>query len=92
MILPEIEAPPGWLAAARVMIRRGWETVEDIMAEGLPGAEVAADCVRAGDIASYEDAGETHLAVRVGDAVLAPGPVGLIVVDRRRWRRGWKVG
>lgn len=89
--LPEgIDWPTGWIGAAKFMIARGWNSVEDPMNELLPSACVANSKI--GDIVSYEAMDELHLAVRVGDTALTPGPVGLVFVERPRWRNAWKVG
>ncbi len=91
VLLPEIEAPRGWLAVARVMIARGWESVEDLMGEVI-GPAIAPDLSRPGDIVSYEQGGEFHLAVRIGDAALTPSMTGLTVIDSSLWRHAWNVG
>lgn len=90
-LLPDVEPPKGWLAAAKVMITRGWESVEDLMTETL-GPPIDPKSSQPGDILSYEDVGELHLAVRVGDVALAPVDIGLKVIPPEKWRRGWKVG
>lgn len=90
-LLAGIDPPKGWLGAARFMISRGWADVEE-MAEDLLGQSVAADLSRRGDIVSYADGGELHLAVRVGDQAVAASPTGLVVVPRVHWRRAWLVG
>ena len=89
--LPEgIDWPTGWLGAAKFMISNGWDNIEAPMNELLP--PVAAAASRIGDVVSYEAIGELHLAVRVGNTALTPGPVGLVCVERRRWLRAWKAG
>lgn len=89
-ILPGMQWPTGWISAARFMIAKGWQSVEDPIAELLPEMEVAA--TRRGDIVSYWAGGELHLAVRASDAALAPASRGLFVVDRKQWHRAWMVG
>jgi hypothetical protein len=89
-IAPGMEWPTGWISAAKLMIAKGWDSVEVPMGELLPEMEAAA--TRPGDIVSYQAGGELHLAVRVGDTALAPATKGLMVVDREQWRRAWKVG
>lgn len=92
-LLPGVDLPIGWLAAARFLISRGWSGVDD-MATALLGPPVDdLSEIGPGDIVAYEACGETHLAVRVGDAALAPeGEIGLKVIAAEKWRRGWKVG
>lgn len=89
-ILPGMVWPTGWISAAKLMIARGWDSVEAPISELLPEMW-AADC-RRGDIVSYWLGGEVHLAVRVGDTALAPAAKGLMVVERSQWARAWKVG
>lgn len=89
-LLPETEWPTGWLGAARMMIAKGWESVEAPIGELLP--EMPVSEARRGDIVSYRAGGELHLAVRVGDAALAPATRGLTIVARDRWHRAWRVG
>lgn len=90
-LLAGIDLPKGWIGAAKFMIARGWGDVE-AMTEELLGASVAPDMSRRGDIVSYSDGGELHLAVRVGDDAVAASPAGLVVVPRPHWRRAWLVG
>ena len=91
VLLPGVDMPKGWLAAAKFMIARGWKTPEDMAAEFLgPSLEVGE--TEPGDLVSYEDIGELHLAVRVGDVAVAPVDIGLKVIPPGQWRRGWKVG
>lgn len=82
--------PRGWLGVARWMIANGWESVEDTMDDLLPRLPV--DCSRRGDIVSFEDGDERHLAVRFGDSALTPSAAGLVIIERGRWRSAWKVG
>jgi hypothetical protein len=89
-ILPGMQWPTGWISAAKFMIAKGWDSVEVPVAELLPEMEAAES--RRGDIVSYRQGGELHLAVRVGDAALAPASSGLFVVERRLWHRAWTVG
>lgn len=91
LLLPEIDPPKSWIGAAKVMIERGWETVEDIMIEVL-GAPIDPATSRAGDIVTYEFGGELHLAVQMESDALAPSPYGMVVIGRERWRRAWSVG
>lgn len=91
VLLPGVDPPKGWLAAAKFMIARGWHTPEDMATELLgPPRDVAE--TGPGDLVSYEDIGELHLAVRVGDVAVAPVDVGLKVISPEQWRHGWKVG
>lgn len=89
-ILPGMQWPTGWISAAKFMIAKGWDSVEVPVAELLP--ELDAVESRRGDIVSYRQGGELHLAVRVADAALAPASRGLFVVERRMWHRAWMVG
>lgn len=92
VLLPGVESPKGWLAAAKAMMARGWSDVEEMMTAllGEPLGDPLAS--RPGDIVSYMVGGEFHLAVRVGDTALSPQRVGLQVIGRSSWRRAWKVG
>jgi len=90
-MLPGVEFPKGWLALAKFMIARGWSSVEDSMVE-LLGPPVEATASRRGDIVSYEEGGELHLAVRIGDVALTPSLSGLRVIEENQWLRAWKVG
>lgn len=89
-LLPDMEWPTGWISAAKMMIAKGWESVESPVDELLPRGE--AEVSRRGDLVSYSAGGELHLAVRVGGAALAPAMKGLLVIDRKFWLRSWKVG
>lgn len=91
LLLEGIEKPRGMMGAARFMISRGWESVED-MAEELLGTPVDPAATRRGDIVSFVGDGESHLAVRIGDVALSPSASGLAVIVPRCWHLGWKVG
>lgn len=90
-MLPGVEFPKGWLAAAKFMIARGWSSVEDSMVE-LLGPPVDPTHSRSGDIVSYAEGGELHLAVRVGDSAMTPSLQGLRVIAAGHWLRAWRVG
>jgi len=90
-LLSDVERPRGWLSAAKFMIAHGWDSVED-MATELLGAPVEPSLSGPGDIVSFSEGGESHLAVRVGSVALSPSGKGLIVVAAGSWRRAWKVG
>lgn len=92
VLMPDVDPPKGWLAAARVLIARGWSSIEDMMTELLGEPLDDPLDARAGDIISYEGGGEYHLAVCMGDEALAPQTIGLRVIGRASWRRAWKVG
>lgn len=81
-----------WLAAAKFMIRRGWDDVEAAMTDlvGPPLARTA--FARRGDIVSFEELGERHLAVCVGATAATPGATGLLFVPMTLWCSAWKVG
>lgn len=83
--------PKSKIAAARVMKRRGWHTVEEMMTD-LLGAACEPILTQSGDIVSYRMGGEMHLAVRFGDTALSPLSNGLGVIAPQRWHSGWKVG
>lgn len=91
VLLPGVERPTGMISAAKFMIARGWDDVEQMATELLgPPTDGAS---RRGDIVSYEAVGELHLAVRVGDGALSPvGDIGLMAIEPARWRRAWRVG
>ncbi len=89
-LLPEMDPPKTWFAAAKVMIAHRWESVEDLMTEMLGPPMTDPKASRTGDIVSFEVLGSSHLAVRFGDTALTPGPAGLEFVDV--WRCAWSVG
>lgn len=89
-LLADIDWPRGWLGVAKVMIANGWDSVEATMDDLLPPMPAARS--RAGDIVSFEENGERHLAVRVGAVALSPAIGGLAVVAPARWLRAWQVG
>lgn len=91
-LLPDLEPPKSWLAAARVMIANGWESVEDLMTETLGPPMADPKESRPGDIVSFEMLGDLHLAVRVGETALTPGRDGLNSIGRDAWRNAWRVG
>ena len=91
LLLPELESYSGWLGAAKLMIARGLASVEEVMTEQI-GKPVDVGQSRAGDIISYENGGERHLAVRIGDGALAPAPDGMTIVAPVVWRHAWLVG
>ncbi len=93
VLLPGVERPRGFLAAARFMISRGWENVEEMTTDIL-GETSSDDPLRSrrGDIVSFEKGGEKHLAVRVGSEAVSPLDRGLGVIGSRHWARSWKVG
>ncbi len=90
-VAPGVDMPKGWIAAAKLMISRGWNSVED-MATELLGDSVDPSESRPGDIVSYEMGGDAHLAVRIGSTAVAPMLRGTEPIDPIAWRRCWKVG
>ena len=91
VLLADMKPPASMIAAARVMKRRGWCSVEAMISE-LIGCSVDPGTTTSGDIVSYRMRGEMHLAVRFGDTALSPLSNGLGVIAPQRWCRGWKVG
>jgi hypothetical protein len=89
-LLPGVERPRGWIAAARFFIARGWDDVEGMM-NALVGPS-SREQDRPGDVISYEEGGDLHLAVRVGDVYLTPGRDGLRMISLRMRRRAWRIG
>lgn len=89
---PDLGAPTTWLAAARVLISNGWESVEDLMTATLGQPMADPQASRPGDIVSFEVLGSAHLAVRVGDTALTPGRDRLETVCASKWRSAWRVG
>src|SRR5262245_55752535 len=63
VLLPGAERPKGWLGAAKFLIAHDWVDVEE-MATALLGSPKAPHVSRRGDIVSYGDDDEFHLAVR----------------------------
>ena len=90
-LMPGVEVPKGWLGVAKFMIARGWDDVE-AMATELLGRPCEPHLSRRGDIVSFLEGGEKHLAVRAGSEALTPSPVGLRVVAPSHWRNAWRVG
>jgi hypothetical protein len=70
----EFDNPKGWLAAAKIMIGQGWDSVEDVMTAAvgtpsrIPAGRDPATSSRT------RSGGELHLAVRVGDVALPSRP------------------
>lgn len=90
-ILAEIENPKTMMAAAKIMIANGWDTVEGVLTACL-GPPIEARLASPGDILSFSMAGELHLALRIGTTALSPASEGLQEVSSEKWRYGWKVG
>lgn len=90
-LMPGVEVPKGWLGVAKFMIARGWDDVE-AMATELLGGPCEPHLSRRGDIVSFLESGETHLAVRAGSGALTPAASGLVLIDVVRWRNAWRVG
>jgi hypothetical protein len=90
-VAPGIEMPKGWIAAAKLMISRGWNSVEDMATELLGPSSDPAESMP-GDIVSYEVGGDAHLAVRIGGIAVAPTLHGTQPVPPQAWRKCWKVG
>lgn len=90
-LLPDLDRPKGWLAAAKTMIARGWLDV-DQMATELLGEPFDPAQSRGGDIVSFDEGEELHLAVRIGAEAMTPSATGLRLIEPNRWIRAWKVG
>ena len=88
---PDI-APKTWLAAAKVLISNGWESVEAMMTELLGPPMDDPKTSQPGDIVSFELLGSEHLAVRAGDTALTPGRDRLEMIAVTEWRKAWRVG
>lgn len=91
LLFPEMTPYRGWVGAARMLIENGWDTVEEGVTD-LLGPPIDPHGSLPGDIVSYEAVGDRHLALRIGDAALTPSLEGLVVIERTRWCRAWKVG
>lgn len=92
-LLPGVERPRHWIAAAKFFIARGWDDgVEDMMAALVGAGSEEVYGLLSGDVVSYEEGGDLHLAVRVGDTALTPSIVGLRSVPSERWRKAWRIG
>lgn len=89
-LMPGVVWPTGLVGVVRIMIARGWETLEDAMDDLLPSQPVEES--RPGDIVSFVQGGEVHMAVRMGDTALTPGLHGLAVFASTTWKRAWRVG
>jgi hypothetical protein len=92
VLLDDLRPAPGFIAAAKAMISRGWTSVEDIMNE-VVGEPLTSSASRPGDVISYEEGGDLHLAVRIGeDSAVSPSASGLRIIEREQWLRAWKIG
>lgn len=94
-LLPGVKRPCSWIAAAKFFIERGWHNgVEDMMLELVGPPELnGPEGARQGDVVSYEEGGDLHLAVLVGTSVaLTPGLDGLRIVSPSLWRKSWRIG
>ncbi len=89
-LMPGVIWPTKLVPVIRIMIENGWESIEDAADDMLPSMSLKNS--RPGDVVSFEEGGEMHVAVRVGDTALTPGPKGLVDFGRSAWRRAWKVG
>lgn len=90
-LLPGVEVPTGWLGVAKFMIAHGWDDVE-AMATELLGNPSEPSLSRRGDVVSFLEGGEKHLAVRAGSEALTPSPEGLRVIGAAHWLNAWRVG
>lgn len=89
-LMPGVVWPTGLVGVVRIMIAHGWETLEEAMDDLLPSQPVEA--ARPGDIVSFVQGGEVHMAVRLGDTALTPGLQGLAAFGPATWKRAWRVG
>ena len=89
-LFPEIK-PNHWLSAAKVLIRNGWDSVEELISDPLGPPSEPID-TRPGDVVSFESCDSYHLAVRIGDSAVTPFDTGTMVIKSTQWRRSWKVG
>lgn len=79
------------IGVLKFMKAEGWADIEAAMDDLLPPMIVTDS--RPGDVVSFGLADELHMAIRVGDTALTPGPNGLVEIARPEWwRRAWKVG
>ena len=90
-LFPGVDRPTSWIGAAKFLLSRGWEDVEDMMTSCLGGPSLPGPS-RVGDLVSFEECDAFHLAVRIGDASLTPVTQGLRIVPSSRWRKSWMVG
>lgn len=90
VLMPGIVWPTKLIPVVRIMLANGWESVEDATDDLLPPMPLAES--RLGDVVSFEQGGEYHMAVRFAELALTPGLSGLATVDPSTWRRAWKVG
>lgn len=92
-VLAGMELPTNWIGAARFLIARGWEDVEE-MAAALLGAPLPAPLMAGrGDVVSFRSIdGEPHLAVVAGSVAGTPGVTGIEWVPMQGWRKAWRVG
>ena len=89
-LMPGVVWPTGLVGVVRIMIDRGWQNLEEAMDDLLPSQPVEA--ARPGDIVSFVQGGEVHMAVRLGDTALTPGLQGLAAFGPATWKRAWRVG
>jgi hypothetical protein len=89
-LMPGVVWPTRLVPVVKFMIANGWESVEEAMDDLLP--PMLLDHSQPGDVVSFENGCESHMAIRVGESALTPGLAGLVEFPRSTWRRAWKVG
>lgn len=92
-LLPGVQRPkPGWLAAAKFLIRHDLKDVEEFATAALGQIPGDGQDSVPGDLVSWRAAGELHLAVRVGNEAVTPAVKGLMMVSPADWICAWWIG
>ena len=94
-LIPGIERPkPGWLAAAKFLIRHGLEDTQEFASAALGQLPGDAQDSIPGDLVAFRAAGDIHLAVRIrmGGEALTPAAAGLGLAPKPDWICSWRIG
>ena len=94
-VLADLRWPRGPMGAAKFVLSRGWENMEDAATSVLGAPMEDPAMARVGDIVSFLRDDDIHIGVRVGDLALSPGGAGLEIAVppwRKAWPIGWSVG
>lgn len=92
-LIPGVQRPkPGWLAAAKFLIRYDLKDVEEFAIAALGQIPGDGQDSMSGDLVSWRACGEPHLAVRIGNEAVTPGAKGLLMVPASDWICAWWIG
>lgn len=94
-LIPGIERPkPGWLAAAKFLIRHGLDDTQEFATAALGQIPGDAQDSMPGDLVAFRAAGDLHLAVRIrmGNEAITPAADGLALAPKPDWVCSWGIG